>query len=332
MDDLLVVGVDLVTRRIVHVDDFPRNVLKAKGYGGDGTLVCRDCLWGDGVPTGTRVPLVYRGKVYGKRRAHFAHPPGQGPIGGHRPETRWHADAKSRIAAWARRQPHVADVNVEHWTADGRRRSDVAVLFTDGTRLAIEIQQQPLTDDAWLARHEDYARLGVLDVWLWHPGIGAPGIALIEPQCHWQLNEQLDRIGVPVAEPHRQRNANGVGVAEHYPPCPGDDVRIMWFPFTQIELSPTGLRPSRLLERLAAARQRALAPRQPAARESPTVVLPPEPPGVPPMGVHVLRRIDGKPPWAPMAERLYRCERGCMVVGAYAPTDGWHRVEDDSDQ
>lgn len=37
MDDLLVVGVDLVTRRIVHVDDFPRNVLKAKGYGALGT-------------------------------------------------------------------------------------------------------------------------------------------------------------------------------------------------------------------------------------------------------------------------------------------------------
>jgi hypothetical protein len=46
MDDLLVVGVDLVTGRTVYVGDAPKHVLKAKGYGGDGTLVCRDCLWG----------------------------------------------------------------------------------------------------------------------------------------------------------------------------------------------------------------------------------------------------------------------------------------------
>jgi hypothetical protein len=331
VDDLLVVGVDLVTGRTVHVGDAPKHVWKAKGYGGNGTLVCRDCLWGDGVPAGTRVPLLCRGKTYGKRRPHFAHPRGQGPVGGHRPETSWHADAKKTVAAWARQQPHVVDVNVERWTRDGRRRSDVAVSFVNGTRLAIEIQQQPLTDEAWLARHRDYARAGVLDVWLWHRRIGSPGIALDEPQCHWQLNEQLDHVGVPVAEPHNHRDADDIGVAQHYPPCPGDDIRIIWCTWSQIQLSSVGLRPSQVLDRLAVARHQALAAQQPSVHESPIAALPQDPPkptSFPLLGAHTLHRIDGNPPWAPAAERLYRCERGCGILGPDATTDGTHQIED----
>jgi hypothetical protein len=49
---------------------------------------------------------------------------------------------------------------------------------------------------------------------------------------------------------------------------------------------------------------------------------------LPLLGVHTLRRIDGKPPWAPMAERSYRCERGCGIVGADATIDGSHRIEE----
>jgi competence CoiA-like predicted nuclease len=59
---------------------------------------------------------------------------------------------------------------VEAWTADGRRRSDVEVTMPGGGRLAIELQFSHVTDAEWVARHEDYARDGITDVWLWHPG------------------------------------------------------------------------------------------------------------------------------------------------------------------
>lgn len=172
MGDLSVVGLDLRTERSVHVEDQPKHVWKAKGYNGDAKLVCWHCYHGIDMPTGTRVPLLYRGgKRYGKVRAHFAHPAGLGPPNGHHPETIWHANAKQTILNWARHHVGVTHARTEHWTVDRRRRSDVSVMFADGTRLAIEVQQQPVTDEEWTARHQDYARTGIVDVWLWHPRI-----------------------------------------------------------------------------------------------------------------------------------------------------------------
>lgn len=336
MDDLLVVGVDLATGHNVHVDDAPKHVWKSKGYGGDGTLVCRDCLRGDGVSAGTCVPLLYRGRLHGKRRPHFAHPPGHGPIGKHQPETPWHADAKKTISAWARRQPQVAEVSVERWLADGRRRSDVSVVLVDGTNIAIEIQQQPLTDDAWLDRHSDYAAAGVVDVWLWHPRIGVPGVALGEHQSHWQLNERLDRLGIPIAKPHRLRNvdhaADDLRIADHYPPCPGDQVIFHWGALTQFALAPAGLLlPADVQNALVAAQLKALDAGRPLASVRPVaIVQPPRPvqPTTPQVDVHLLHRIDGKPPWASMTDRLYRCQQDCGFIDAEGPTDGTHRIED----
>ncbi|GIH07543.1 hypothetical protein Rhe02_56100 [Rhizocola hellebori] len=241
MDDLLVVGMDLVTGRVVHVGDASADTWKIKGFGGDGTLVCRDCLDGDGVPAGTKVPLVYRGRLHGKRRAHFAHPPGLGPKGGHWPETAWHRDAKKAIASWACWQPGFVSVCLERWTPDRRRRSDVRVTLREGPVIAIEVQQHAMTDSAWRKRHRDYASEGILDIWLWHQRVGVPGIALGEPQCHWQLNEQLDRIGMPIAHAHIGDAGNaaapGLWLGEHYPPCSGDRVRFAWQDLSDLTLS-----------------------------------------------------------------------------------------------
>jgi hypothetical protein len=75
----------------------------------------------------------------------------------------------------------VADARTEYWTADGRRRSDVEVHLADGTQIILEVQQQPLTDEAWTRRHSYYIAAGLIDVWLWHTNLGVPGIARDEP-------------------------------------------------------------------------------------------------------------------------------------------------------
>jgi len=71
------------------------------------------------------------------------------------------------LAAWARRQPGVADVAMERCTPDRARRSDVRVRFRDGRQVALEVQATPLTDREWCTRHGDYQRQGITDVWLW---------------------------------------------------------------------------------------------------------------------------------------------------------------------
>jgi hypothetical protein len=72
----------------------------------------------------------------------------------------------------------------------------------EGPVIAIGVQQHAMTDSAWRKPHRDYRNEAILDIWLRHQRVGVPGVALGEPQCHWQLNEQLDRIGMPIAHAH----------------------------------------------------------------------------------------------------------------------------------
>ena len=95
-------------------------------------------------------------------------------MGGHHPESVWHLAAKAVLADWARRQPDVINVAVERFTPDRVRRSDVRIRFRDGRQVAMEVQATPLTDHEWSARHTDYQRQGITDVWLWRPGIRHP--------------------------------------------------------------------------------------------------------------------------------------------------------------
>ena len=107
------------------------------------TLVCALCHAGTDAEPGTRVPLVVRGREGGLRRPHFAHPPGQAPVGGHHPESVWHLSAKVVLADWARRQPDVINVAVERFTPDRARRSDVRIRFRD--RVCMRDTQVELT-------------------------------------------------------------------------------------------------------------------------------------------------------------------------------------------
>ncbi|MFJ8762933.1 hypothetical protein [Streptomyces cyaneofuscatus] len=115
--------------------------------------MCFYCFHGFEAPAGTRVPLVTRGRLGGKVRRHFAHPPGQAPTGGHGPETVWHVTTKHFLAAWAWCRAGVDRVRLE--AVDGRPRpvGDVEVLLQDGTKIALEAQRKLMTDEGGRAPH-----------------------------------------------------------------------------------------------------------------------------------------------------------------------------------
>ncbi|TWD81667.1 competence protein CoiA-like protein [Kribbella amoyensis] len=232
--DLLVVGLDLTTGREVHVNDQPLEHWHRKAATGDRSLVCLFCYQGWDRAEPATVPVVVKGRIGGRRRAHFAHPPHQAPRGGHGPETRWHAEAKQLIAAWARGLLQVEDVSVEQLLDGNTRRSDVQVRLRDGALVAIELQQQTLTDAAWLARHRDYVAAGVVDVWLWHPATGVPHIVYSQELPGWTLDLTSSRIGVLYAEEP--------GQGSWWPPRPGDEISSLLAPISDFELGAAGLK------------------------------------------------------------------------------------------
>lgn len=140
--DLLVVGLDLATGQEVHVDERSYAEWRKAGYNAAQTLVCCACYHGLDAPRGTRIPLVTRGRLGGRVRMHWAHPPHQAPVGGHHPETMWHLTGKLALALWARRQSNVAAVRVEQWTPEHNRRADVMVELRDRQRIALEVQRE----------------------------------------------------------------------------------------------------------------------------------------------------------------------------------------------
>ena len=162
MSDLYVSGLDLSTGRVVLADEREVWEWHKKGHNGDRTLVCLECFHGADSPDGAQrlVPLVPRGRIGGVRQRHFAHPPGMAPAGGHSPETAWHWQTKHRLCRWVEKATG-ASARTEAWTAQGKRRSDVAVTFPDGARLAIEVQFGQITDNELLARRDDYIARGL---------------------------------------------------------------------------------------------------------------------------------------------------------------------------
>ena len=245
MADLFVVGLDRATGLEVHVEDAPVPYWRRKGYSGDRSLVCLHCFSGVGGRSGTVVPLVAKGKLHGSRRAHFAHPASTAPLGGHQPESVWHAEAKQLLAQWARQQEGVTDTVVEYSTADRRRRSDVGVQFADGSRLALEAQYSPLPDAVWLDRHGDYAAAGIRDIWFWHDRLGPQRIMLEHGQVPWTLDAQAQELGIPLAMQHTPSDPWWQGrpetLAVHHPPCPTDDILFRRLPLSQHTLTAEGL-------------------------------------------------------------------------------------------
>jgi hypothetical protein len=241
MSDLQVVGMDRITGEVVHVEDASLEALHAKSQKrGDGSLICRQCFFGDRTTPGTVVPLVVKGRYRGVRRAHFAHPPGTLPEHGHYPESRWHRVGKQLIAQWAETLPQVAQVRIELWLPERTRRADVMITLMNGTELAVELQQQLLPDPDWLARHRSYLERGIVDVWLWHPRIRAvPWIVLRERMPLWRLDMVNARISVACGIPHLPLHdwhlADEEAVYDlHQPPCPDDKIQWVTQPLAEL--------------------------------------------------------------------------------------------------
>ncbi len=158
------------------------------------------------------MPLVTRGRLGGKVRRHFAHPPGQAPVGGHGPETVSHITTKHLLAAWAWSRPGVDRVRLEQWTEDHDRRADVEVLLRDGTKVALEAQRKLMTDDGWRARHRDYARQGVVDVWFWRPRVHFPHVVLDEGLPVWFYSVAKREAATSLGRPHARTSVvAGIG-------------------------------------------------------------------------------------------------------------------------
>lgn len=328
--DLYVCGLDLSTGRVVQADEREVWEWHQKGHNGDQTLVCLECYHGAGGPDGNPqvVPLVPRGRIGGVRRRHFAHPPGMAPAGGHSPETAWHWEVKHRLCRWARESAR-ANARVEAWTADGRRRSDVAVTFPSGGRMAIEVQLAAMTDTELLARRDDYARTGTVLVWVWQSEKRIPHVLFRFLEPGWVLDPATDRIGLACGRGHAGQTADGAAAwSPHWPPCPGDDLDVRWMPLADASLTESGFLPSpdvtALLQREAAEAKRRAASRDSARLGGPAAgagnssaapMLPSRTSGQP-SRLHPALRIDALPPWSHPLTRLYWCPKCDFLTGA----------------
>lgn len=212
---LLITAWNLATREFLFAPTHPGAIERTRelrDLAESRTIVCAACYFGYDTALHTRAKLMYRGHRGGVLRPHFAHAKGHGPINGHTEESAWHLTAKALINAWAKRQAAVEDVDVEKPFPGVNRIPDVAVTFHDGTRLAIEIQQQPLTDDQWQKRHDDYANGGVEDLWLWRSwSVAGSAMARLHEQPLWELDPYGRTLHLVGCRPH-----------EHHPRQPKD--------------------------------------------------------------------------------------------------------------
>lgn len=247
--DLLVVGRNLETSREVAIDDRPLADWRELGYGRREVLVCSLCYAGIDAPRGTRVPLVVRGRAGGNRRPHFAHPAGTAPeSGGHEAESVWHFNAKITLRNWAAGQQRVTAAEVERWLPDRARRSDILVTFNTGARVAIEVQSSQLTDDQWLARHQDYQAAGIQDLWLWRKTSWIPWIVPLHGQHLWYFDPAGPTLVAALATGHHREGLwwqdDPTKYAIHSPPCLNDGLT-----YCQVPLNTATLQSNRIVAR-----------------------------------------------------------------------------------
>jgi len=341
VEDLLVVGLDLETGQAVDIGDQEVWDWHRKGHNGDQTLVCKHCYEGEDLPDGPRVvALVPKGRTGGRRRKHFAHPPGMAPPGGrHSPESTWHAKAKQRLRQWAAAQGLRA--RVEAYTTDGRRRSDVAITLPGGAQVAIEVQLGELSDIQWLARHHDYVQVGIIDVWLWHRVTWVPRVMFARRQLGWLLDLDNDRLGLIHAQPGPALDGPPPEPQEcrdvHWPPCPKDPLGVSWMSLASARLATDGIQPStkviRKLARQAAITRRARRESRSLAHSPPLAnatrkhrVSMPRPAArgmagrdqaARPPRAHQAFRYDAFPPWADPDTWWFYCDTcGRTYIGA----------------
>jgi len=140
-------------RSVVWMPDGEAEQFRAAARGGELKCIVDDCV-------NPRLKAVNRGD----RRHGFAHHAG---AGGHAAMGIHHLQGQLLIARWLRESYPDGTVVMEETTEDGRRRADVMFTSASGRRAAFEIQYAALDPRAWRERHDSYAELGILDVWLW---------------------------------------------------------------------------------------------------------------------------------------------------------------------
>ena len=364
VSDLVVVGLDLRTGLEVSVQDRSTASWRTRGYNGDQTLVCLDCY----TSSSRRrvVALVPKGRVGGKRRAHFAHPPRYRLEGGHHgPETSWHALGKQLIRDWAL-AAGAASAQVEAFTPDGLRRSDVSITLPSGVHIAVEVQQRLLRDEQWQQRHRDYVANGIRDIWLWNPApeCGVSRLLYARDQPGWLFDVEHERLGLVLGEPHDRRDrwwehGHLEHYARHWPPCLHDKTTVIWMNLADVRLTDDGIQPTpaaeaKIRDAVTAVRQEAEQCRStPPADPSPTTARPillvaPRRNSVTDHTVsaerrrqarpHLIQRIDAYPPWTDFDKRKYWCPVCNYLTGAelrdnpyeheIATTDRWITAED----
>jgi hypothetical protein len=255
------------------------------------------------------------------------------PVGGHSPETAWHWEAKHRLRQLVQETAR-ARAEVEAWTTDGRRRSDVAVTFPDGAQLAIEVQLSQMTDPELFARRRDYRRLGVALTWVWSAEQRVPHVLFQFGEPGWVFNPAKDEMGLVCGQAHHSRPADRtpsrIRRSPHWPPCPGDKTEVRWMPLSSVRLTKSGFLPSKdviegLQHEAAEAARRAQAERTVAAVATPAEPAPdylklrataePRPSPKEQPRVHLALRIDARPPWSHPLSRLYWCLRCGFLTG-----------------
>ncbi len=334
MSDLLVIGYDLSAHRTVDISEREVWEWYEKGHNGDRSLICYLCYLETDTSGEYRIiALVPKGRDCGRRRSHFAHPPGLAPPGGHAPETVWHHTVKHRLRALAD-QAGAASARVEEYTPDGRRRSDVAITMTHGVQIAIEVQQGEIRDGECLDRQRDHDRNAIAVSWVWRPGMWIPQVLYRIGQPGWLFDLDKDRLGLICGKPSDHttaKKADGCNFqSAHWPPCPGDETEIRWMPASEAQFSAMGLQPSRKIlaqlnyeavesQRKAQAKSAPKAafqqPRPPAVR---VISAPPTPRILekkPERTTNLVQRIDAKPPGSPPEERMYYCPACGYLTG-----------------
>lgn len=110
-------------------------------------------------------PISTRG---GSRRDHFWHRRPHAHPGGL--ESLHHFQAKHLVAQWAREAARGGGVDVavneEQWSPDVRRRPDVMATWSDGRRVAFEVEYKSFPVAAWRAKDDAYRGAGITPVWL----------------------------------------------------------------------------------------------------------------------------------------------------------------------
>jgi hypothetical protein len=265
------------------------------------------------------------------------------PGGRHNPESLDHSGGKQALRGWAANQGFAA--RVEAWTADGRRRSDVQVILPGGIRVAMELQCSKITDAEWVARHEDYVRAGITDVWLWDRRIELPGVVFQYDQPGWRFELETGKLGLHYAHPDpaavRAASEPQECCFVHSPPCPEDRLATLWMPLESARLTWHGIElPAEVtaeLARLAEDADRELTARrqaqEAAARQAradqipiiarPSAAINPDTPDKynqllrQLVRVHEACRYDAFPPWTDSDTWWYRCEVcGDKLTGA----------------